>query len=73
MVLGVVLWRFWRRRSLAPAALELEPLWYGLHAAIIGGVVSGIFDRFFFSLDFHNSVTLFWLVVGLSDGCDPTP
>jgi len=66
VVLGVVLWRFWRRRWLAPAALELEPLWYGLHAAIIGGVVSGVFDRFFFSLDFHNSVTLFWLVVGLA-------
>lgn len=66
VVLGVVLWRFWRRRSLAPAAAELEPLWYGLHAAIIGGVVSGVFDRYFFSLDFHNSVTLFWLVVGLA-------
>ncbi len=52
VVLGVVLWRFWRRRWLAPAALELEPLWYGLHAAIIGGVISGIFDRFFFSLTF---------------------
>ncbi len=66
VVLGGVLWRFWRRRSLAPAVPELEPLWYGLHAALVSGVVSGVFDRFFFSLDFHNSVTLFWLVVGLA-------
>ncbi|MCU0521495.1 MAG: O-antigen ligase family protein [Anaerolineae bacterium] len=66
VVLGAVLWRFWRRRALTQAAPALEPLWYGLHAAIIAGVVSGFFDRFFFSLDFHNSVTLFWLVVGLA-------
>ncbi len=66
VVLGAVLWRFWRRRSCVQACPVLESLWYGLHAAIIGGVVSGFFDRFFFSLDFHNSVTLFWLVVGLA-------
>jgi hypothetical protein len=37
-----------------------------LHAAIIGGVVSGAFDHFFFSLDFHHSVTIFWLLIGLA-------
>lgn len=65
-VLGVVFWRFWRYRAIVAAHPDLEPLWYGVHAAIIGGVVSGIFDHYFFSLDFHHSVTLFWLVVGLA-------
>lgn len=66
VVLGMVLWRFWSRRTQIEAHPDLEPLWFGVHAAIIGGVVSGIFDHYFFSLDFHNSVTLFWLLVGLA-------
>jgi polysaccharide biosynthesis protein PslJ len=67
VVLGTVLWRFWRRRRLVlRTSPALEALWYGLHAAVISGVISGIFDHFFFSLDFHHSVTLFWLVVGLA-------
>ncbi|NLE45622.1 MAG: O-antigen ligase family protein [Chloroflexi bacterium] len=66
LVVGTVLWRFWKRRDAVRSAPELEAFFYGLHAAIIGGVVSGIFDHYFFSLDFHHSVTLFWLVVGLA-------
>jgi polysaccharide biosynthesis protein PslJ len=66
VVLGMVLWRFWRNRVAVRALPALEPLWYGIHAAIIGGAVSGIFDHYFFSLDFHHSVTLFWLIVGLA-------
>jgi hypothetical protein len=65
-VLGMVFWRFWQRRAMAKRVPDLEPLWYGLHAALVGGAVSGVFDHFFFSLDFHHSVTLFWLVVGLA-------
>jgi hypothetical protein len=65
-VVVMVLWRFWRRREIVRALPVLEPLWYGLHAAIVGGLISGIFDHFFFSLDFHHSVTLFWFVVGLA-------
>lgn len=66
VVIGMVLWRFWRRRDVMISSPELEALWFGLHAALITGVISGVFDRFFFSLDFHNSVTLFWLMVGLA-------
>jgi polysaccharide biosynthesis protein PslJ len=66
VVLGMILWRFWRNRAAAQAMPALEPLWYGIHAAIVGGTVSGIFDHYFFSVDFHHSVTLFWLMVGLA-------
>ncbi len=58
--------RFWRTRTLAATVPELEPLWWGLHAALIGALVGGIVDHYFFNLDFHHSVTLFWLVVGLA-------
>lgn len=66
VVIGVVLWRFWQNRTAVAALPDLEPLWYGVHAAIVGGVVSGVFDHYFFSLEFHHSVTLFWLVIGLA-------
>jgi O-antigen ligase len=66
VVVGMVLWRFWTRREAVRDFPDLEPLWYGIHAAILGGLISGVFDHFFFSLDFHHSVTLFWFVVGLA-------
>ncbi len=66
VVMAVFFVRFWRTRKLAASDAELEPLWWGLHAGIVGALVGGIFDHYFFNLDFHHSVTLFWLVVGLA-------
>ena len=65
-IAGVLIVRFWRWRKAAERLPDLEPLWYGIHAAIIGGLIAGLSDRYFFSLDFHHSVTLFWLIVGLA-------
>ena len=65
-VIGSLLVRFLKYRPYVGKDSEIEPLWYGLHAAIIGGIFSGLFDHYFFSLDFHHSVTLFWLIVGLT-------
>ncbi|HHS97226.1 MAG TPA: polymerase [Chloroflexi bacterium] len=58
--------RFWRTRRLVAREERLEPLWWGLHAAVVGALVGGIFDHYFFNLDFHHSATLFWLIVGLA-------
>jgi len=74
IVMGVFLARFWRTSALMAAdasaenieVRELEPVWWGLHAGLIGGLVGGIFDHYFFNLDFHHSVALFWLVIGLA-------
>jgi len=74
IVMGTLFARFWRTRARAAAdgstelaqVPELEPLWWGLHAGLIGALVGGIFDHYFFNPDFHHSVTLFWLVVGLA-------
>ena len=57
---------FWRNRDLVAADPELESIWWGLNAAIVGALVGGIVDHYFFNLDFHHSVTLFWLVIGLA-------
>ncbi|MDY6875605.1 MAG: O-antigen ligase family protein [Chloroflexota bacterium] len=73
VVMIVFFARFWRTRALAATSdspeskvLELEPLWWGLHTGIIGALVGGIFDHYFFNLSFPHSVTLFWFVVGLA-------
>lgn len=66
VTMGMILVRFWRRRHIVRELTDLEPLWYGMHAAIVGGLVGGLLDHYFFSLDFHHSVTLFWLLLGLA-------
>jgi len=66
VVIGVFFARFWRAREAAADDERLEPLWWGLHTAIIGALVGGVFDHYFFNLDFHHSATLFWLIVGLA-------
>jgi polysaccharide biosynthesis protein PslJ len=66
VVMSVFFARFWRDRELAATVPELESLWWGLHAGIIGALVGGLADHYIFNLDFHHSVTLFWLVVGLA-------
>jgi O-antigen ligase len=56
----------WRARKRAFARPDLEPIWWGFHMALFGALVGGVFDHYFFNLDFHHSVTLFWLYVGLA-------
>lgn len=69
-VLWVEAFRAWRQLR-CPAwgqshSPTFEPIWYGLHAALLGALVGGIFDHYFFNLEFHHSVTFFWLFVGLA-------
>ena len=56
----------WRARRRVGAEPALEPAWWGLHAALGGAMVGGLFDHYFFNLDFHHSVVFFWLFVGLA-------
>lgn len=66
VVVGLLLTRFWGRRNRAAEYADLEPLWYGYHGAVIGGLVGGIFDHYFFNLDFHHSVTIFWMMLAMA-------
>ena len=56
----------WRVRKRTADRPEIEPMWWGFHTALFGALVGGVFDHYFFNLDFHHSVTLFWLYVGLA-------
>lgn len=44
---------------------DLEPLWLGLHGAMVAALVSGLFDHHFVNFDFHHMVQWFWLLVGM--------
>lgn len=70
LVMVMLLVRFWRKRHLAVAYPMVEPLWWGFHAGVMGALVGGIFDHYFFNLDFPHSATLFWLIVGLAAVAD---
>ncbi len=66
IILVILFVRFWRQRQAAENRSKIEALFYGYHAGLVGGLVSGVFDRYFFSLEFHHSVTLFWLILALA-------
>ena len=45
---------------------QQDAVWLGLHAALVGGLVAGIFDHYLFNLEFHHAVTVFWFIIGLA-------
>ncbi len=57
---------FLEKWKVAVADPEMEPILVGLVGAIGGALVGGIFDHYFFNLDFPHSVSLFWLLMGLA-------
>jgi O-antigen ligase len=59
----VQVWRAWPRVSLH---IGLEAILLGLTASIVGILVGGIFDHYFFNLSFPHSVSIFWLYLGLA-------
>jgi O-antigen ligase len=58
----VVTVRAWRR---LPRGQAVEGYLLAYQAALAGALVGGIFDHFFFNIDFIHLVALFWLVMGL--------
>ena len=49
-------------------SVSKDAVWLGLHAALVGALVAGVFDHYLFNMDFHHAVTIFWLVLGLAVG-----
>ncbi len=66
LIMGVFFayaWRAWRRME---TDSDMEPLVLGLAGALLGAMVGGIVDHYFFNLDFPHSVSLFWLYAALA-------
>lgn len=66
LMLAVLFWyglSAWRRPE---RPVRLEPYWLGAFAAIVTVLGAGVFDHYFFKLEFQASATLFWIVFGLA-------
>ncbi|MBI3241337.1 MAG: O-antigen ligase family protein [Chloroflexi bacterium] len=61
----VFAWAFDHRKQ-AYADPALEPLFLGLHSAIVAALVVGIGDHYFVNLDFQPAQTIFWMMAGLA-------
>jgi O-antigen ligase len=46
--------------------VRLSAIFIGAHGAVLGALLTGIFDHYFFNIDFHNSVMLLWSVIALA-------
>jgi O-antigen ligase len=57
---GFYAWK-WARRN-----IELDAVHLGLHAALITLMVNSVADMYFFRLDFQASITLMWMLIGLT-------
>ncbi|MCB0037667.1 MAG: hypothetical protein KDE51_26730, partial [Anaerolineales bacterium] len=64
-VIGTVLGYAFFNRHIFANNERLDPLWLGIHAAIISGLIAGIFDHYLFNMEFLHAVTAFWLLIGL--------
>jgi O-antigen ligase len=56
----------WYTRQSARRIPELESIHLSYHAALLTGLLNATADLYFFRLDFHASITFFWLVVALA-------
>ncbi|MEP7289041.1 MAG: O-antigen ligase family protein [Chloroflexota bacterium] len=56
----------WVRWSRLVASPSLFSLWLGFTGGVVGALVSGIFDHYYFNIEFNGAAIMFWLFVGLS-------
>ncbi|MCZ7547152.1 MAG: O-antigen ligase family protein [Anaerolineae bacterium] len=66
LVIGGVFIYGARHAAHVRAAEGIEAVWLGFYAGIVGALVNGVFDHYFFNLEFHHAATLFWLYVALA-------
>ena len=64
-VIGAVFGYAFVHRHAARADQRHDAVWLGLHAALVGALVAGVFDHYLFNMDFHHAVTIFWMMLGM--------
>ncbi len=55
----------WQARPFLARIRGLHPIWLGLMAGLVGALVGGLADHYFFNLEFQHAITIFWIFVGL--------
>jgi len=66
LIMGLAIGQILRRLKYVADKPRLEALLLGLLTALFGMLFSGVFDHYFFNINFQHAVALFWLCVGLS-------
>jgi len=55
----------WQARPHLDQTPGLYSIWLGLTAGLIGALINGIGDHYFFNLEFQHAVAVFWVFIGL--------
>lgn len=64
LVLAVASYAYRARKAIRRRS-QLFAIWLGLVGALLTVIVSGIFDHYFFNLEFFHASAILWLTVGL--------
>lgn len=65
-IMATVFFYAFQNRQAAKADSAHDAVWLGLHAALVGALVAGVFDHYLFNLVFHHAVVIFWMIVGMA-------
>ena len=55
-----------KRWDMIKAQPQLVNIWLGFMAGLVGALVSGVVDHYYFNIEFHGAVTMFWVFVALA-------
>jgi hypothetical protein len=66
VILTVFFWQVWKAWPKLSGQAGLEATLLGLTAALVGILVGGLLDHYFFNLNFPHSVSVFWMYLGLA-------
>lgn len=66
IIVGLFFRQVWLSWPHVRSQAGLEAILLGLSAAIVGILVGGLFDHYFFNLSFPHSVAAFWVFLGLA-------
>jgi O-antigen ligase len=66
LVIASVFFYGWSARQRATHLPEMESIHLGYHAAVLAALINATADLYFFRLDFHASITFFWITVALA-------
>lgn len=66
LLIAVLFVYAWRAHPYLDNLPGMYAVWLGLLAGVVGALCNGIFDHYFFNLEFHAAITIFWVFVGLT-------
>jgi hypothetical protein len=66
LITAVFFRQVWRAWAQVRQQEDLQPILLGLTASVVGILVGGVFDHYFFNLAFPHSVSIFWIYLGLA-------